>query len=105
MKKTLFLLLFLPIVAFLAFDNPQQAVEQAQTVTYRNHSFDLYFVDITQQEVKMYLADKQGVKFHSLGNLKKHLKNQSGVEVYQGLIVYQTQVKLQLPLFMFASKS
>jgi len=62
---------------FLACTVPQQeAAKQAKTIQYRNHSFDVYYVDITKQEVKMYLEGKEGVKFHSLGNLREYLKEE-----------------------------
>ncbi|MEZ4884169.1 MAG: phosphodiester glycosidase family protein [Chitinophagales bacterium] len=72
MKQSI--LYLFPVLLLVAFANFQQAAKQADTLTYRNHTFDVYHVDITQQEVKMYLEDEQKVKFHSLENLQKHLK-------------------------------
>ncbi len=65
---------FLLLLTFNSYAQEAAKQAQAQTLTYRNHSFDVYFVDITKQEVKMYLEDKNRVKFHSLGNLQNHLK-------------------------------
>lgn len=70
---------------------PQQSPQKAQTITYRSHSFDLYFVDTKQQEVKMYLADEKGEKLHSLGRLKQHLA-QKGEE-----LVFATNGGMYLP--------
>ncbi len=84
---------FFPLLLlFLAFTIPQQeAAKQAATIEYRNHSFDIYYVDITKQEVKMYLEDKERVKFHSLGNLEKYLKKE-GEE-----LVFATNGGMYLP--------
>lgn len=93
-------ILFYFLLCFLSFNTYAQesAIQvqnqsQAQTLTYRNHTFDVYFVDITQQEVKMYLEDKNRVKFHSLGNLKKYL-NQQGEK-----LIFATNGGMYLPPF------
>lgn len=87
--------LFLLLLTFNGYaqEAAKQAEKQTQLLSYRNHTFDVYYVDVTKQEVKMYLEDKNRVKFHSLGNLKKHLKQQ-GEE-----LIFATNGGMYLPRF------
>lgn len=59
-----------------------QSTANAETITYRQHNFDLYKVDISKQQVELFLENEEGEKFRSIGKLKQWLEAQDKTMIF-----------------------
>jgi uncharacterized protein YigE (DUF2233 family) len=80
------------LTLLLASICPQnQTKKQTQTLQYKQHSFDIYRVDINQQKIELFLKDSLQQKFGSIDAVKKQVEKQ-GKE-----LVFATNAGMYLP--------
>jgi len=62
-----------------------------RTVYYQGYSFDIYEVDLTKEQPKLYLENETGEKFKSIGKLEKHLRGNGEI------LTFATNAGMYLP--------